>query len=324
MKRRAFLGLAASAASLPDALRLARAQLVYPTRPVHLIVGYAAGGGTDIAARVVGQWLSVRLGQSFIIDNRPGAGSNIGAELVVHAPPDGYTLLMATAANAINATFYEKLNFNVITDIVPVAGIMRVPQVMVVNPMFPAKTVSDFIAYAKAHPGSINFASAGAGGTDHMAGELLKITAGVNMTHVPYRGLAPALTDLLGGQVQVVFSSLPAAIEYVRANKLRALAVTGASRSEALPDIPTVGDLFPGYEASQWYGVGAPRNTPVDIVSRLNKEVNAALDDPMMRNRLADLGGMPLPGSASVFGQLIAADTEKWGKVVKTAGLKAE
>jgi tripartite-type tricarboxylate transporter receptor subunit TctC len=296
----------------------------YPLRPIHLVVGYAAGGGTDIAARVLGQWLSERLGQSVVIDNRPGATTNIGTELVVHAPPDGYTLLMATASNAINATLYEKLNFNFIADTVPVAAMMRVPQVMVVNPSFPTKTVPEFIAYAKSHPGGVNFASAGAGGTDHMAGELLKLTAGIGMTHVPYRGAAPALTDLLGAQVQVVFSSMPAAVEYVRANKLRALAVTSAARSEALPEVPTVDDLFPGYEASQWYGVGAPKNTPAEIVNRLNREINAALDDPKMRSRMIDLGGTPLPGSPAEFGRLIAADTEKWGKVVKAAGLKVD
>jgi tripartite-type tricarboxylate transporter receptor subunit TctC len=308
---------------LPVVPRLAQAQ-AYPTRPVHLVVGYAAGGGTDIAARILGQWLSERLGQSVVVDNRPGATTNIGTEMVVHAPPDGYTLLMATASNAINATLYENLNFNFVADIVPVAGMIRVPQVMVVNPSFPAKTVAEFIAYAKAHPGGINFASAGAGGTDHMAGELFKLTAGVSMTHVPYRGAAPALTDLLGGQVQVNFASVPSAVEYIRANKLRALAVTSASRSAALPEIPTVDDLFPGFEASQWYGVAAPKKTPAEIVNRVNREVNAALDDPKMRSRLVDLGGTPLPGSPAEFGRLIAADIEKWGKVVKASGLKAD
>jgi tripartite-type tricarboxylate transporter receptor subunit TctC len=302
---------------------MARAQ-TYPMRPVRLVVGYAAGGGTDIAARLIGQWLSGRLGQKFAIENRAGAATNIGTEVVVRASPDGYTLLLATATNAVNATLYERLSFNFIKDIAPVAGVMRVPQAMVVNPSFAAKTVPEFIAYAKANPGSINFASADAGGTDHMAGELFKITAGVTMTHVPYRGLAPALTDLLGGQVQVIFSSLPAAIEYVRAEKMRALAVTSATRSEALPEVPTVGELFPGFEASQWYGLGMPKNTPDEIVAKLNKEINAGLDDPKMKSRIAELGGTPLPGSPSDFGRLIASDTEKWGKVVKLAGLKAD
>jgi tripartite-type tricarboxylate transporter receptor subunit TctC len=295
LPRRQFLHLAAGAAVVPALSGIARAQ-TYPTRPVRLVVGYAAGGGTDIAARLIGQWLSGRLGQQFAIENRAGAATNIGTEVVVRASPDGYTLLLATATNAVNATLYERLSFNFIKDIAPVAGVMRVPQVMVVNPSFPAKTVPDFISYAKANSGSINFASAGAGGTDHMAGELFKITAGVTMTHVPYRGLAPALTDLLGGQVQVIFSSLPAAIEYVRADKLRALAVTSATRSEALPEVPTVGELFPGFEASQWYGLGVPKSAPDEIVAKLNKEINAGLDDPKMKSRIAELGGTPLPG----------------------------
>jgi tripartite-type tricarboxylate transporter receptor subunit TctC len=323
LPRRKFLHLAAGAALLPAVSRIARAQ-TYPARPVRLVVGYAAGGGTDIAARLIGQWLSERIGQQFAIENRPGATTNIGTEVVVRASPDGYTLLMATASNAINATLYARLGFNFINDVAPVAGMMRVPQVMVVNPLFPAKTVPDFIAYARANPGSINFGSAGAGGTDHMAGELFKMTAGVALTHVPYRGAAPALTDLLGGQLQVIFSSLPSAIEYVRAEKLRALAVTSARRSDALPEIPAVAELFPGYEASQWYGVSAPKMTPAAIVDKLNKEINAALNDAKMQGRIADLGGTPLPGSASDFGSLIAADTEKWSKVVKLAGLKVE
>jgi tripartite-type tricarboxylate transporter receptor subunit TctC len=321
--RRRFLHLAAAAAAIPAVSRIASAD-AYPSRPVHLVVGYAAGGGTDIAARVLGQWLSERMGQSFVVDNRPGATTNIGTEFVVHAPPDGYTLLVVTAANAVNATLYEKLNFNFIADILPVAGMMRVPQVMVVNSSFPAKTVPEFVSYAKTHPGNINFASAGAGGTDHMAGELFKISAGVSMTHVPYRGLAPALTDLLGGHVQVVFSSFPAAVEYVRANKLLALAVTSANRSDTLPHIPTVAEFFPGFEASQWYGIGGPKNTPAEIVNQLNREISAALNDSKMQSRIVDLGGTPLPGSPSDFGRLIAADTEKWGKVVKAAGLKAD
>jgi tripartite-type tricarboxylate transporter receptor subunit TctC len=321
--RRTFLHLAAGAAALPAVLRIARAQ-AYPSRPVRLVVGYAAGGGTDITARLIGQWLSERLNQQFVIENRGGAGTNIGTEAVAKAAPDGYTLLLATAANAVNATLYGKLNFNFMADFAPVAGIIRVPQVMVVNPSFPAKTVPEFIAYAKTNPDKINMASAGAGGTDHMAGELFKIRAGVSMVHVPYRGLSAALSDLLGGQVQVVFSSLPAAIEYIKAGRLRALAVSSATRSEALPDIPTVGDFFPGYEASQWYAVAAPTNTPAEIVEKLNKEINAALNDPKMQARLADLGGTPLVGSSADFGRLIAADTEKWGKVVREGNIKPE
>jgi len=291
---------------------------------VRIVVGYAAGGGTDIVARLIGQWLSERLGQQFVIENRTGAATNIGTEAVVRAPADGYTLLLAHTANAINATLYEKLNFNFIRDITPVAGIIRVPSVMVVNPSLPAKTVPEFIAYAKANPGKINMGSGGAGGPDHMSGELFKTMTGVNMIHVPYRGLSPALSDLLGGQVQVIFSSLPAAIEYIRAGKLRALAVTTATRFEGAPDIPTVGDVVPGYEASQWYGVGAPNNTPVEIVDKLNKEINAGLVNPKLRAQLADLGGTVLPGSAGDFGKLIAEETEKWGKVVKFSGAKAD
>ncbi|HKD27956.1 MAG TPA: tripartite tricarboxylate transporter substrate binding protein [Xanthobacteraceae bacterium] len=321
--RRKFLHLAASAAALTAASRIADAQ-AYPTRPVRIVVGYAAGGGTDIVARLMGQWLSERLGQQFVIENRTGAATNIGTEAVARAPADGYTLLLAHTANAINATLYEKLNFNFIRDITPVAGIIRVPSVMVVNPSLPAKTVPEFIAYAKANPGKINMGSGGAGGPDHMSGELFKTMTGINMIHVPYRGLSPALSDLLGGQVQVIFSSLPAAIEYIRAGKLRALAVTTATRFEGAPDIPTVGDVVPGYEASQWYGVGAPNNTPVEIVDRLNKEINAGLVNPKLRAQLADLGGTLLPGSAADFGKLIAEETEKWGKVVKFSGAKAD
>jgi len=321
--RRKFLHLAASAAALTAASRIADAQ-AYPTRPVRIVVGYAAGGGTDIVARLMGQWLSERLGQQFVIENRTGAATNIGTEAVARAPADGYTLLLAHTANAINATLYEKLNFNFIRDITPVAGIIRVPSVMVVNPSLPAKTVPEFIAYAKANPGKINMGSGGAGGPDHMSGELFKTMTGINMIHVPYRGLSPALSDLLGGQVQVIFSSLPAAIEYIRAGKLRALAVTTATRFEGAPDIPTVGDVVPGYEASQWYGVGAPNNTPVEIVDKLNKEINAGLVNPKLRAQLADLGGTLLPGSAADFGKLIAEETEKWGKVVKFSGAKAD
>ena len=319
--RRRFLRLAASAAALPAVSRIATAQ-TYPTRAVRIVVGYAAGGGTDLVARLMGQWLSERLGQQFVIENRTGAATNIGTEAVVRAPADGYTLLLVTAANAINTTLYEKLGFNFIRDITPVAGIIRVPSVMVVNPSLPAKTVPEFIAYAKANPGKINMASGGAGGPDHMSGELFTTMTGVNMIHVPYRGLSPALTDLLAGQVQVIFSSLAAAIEYIRADKLRALAVTTATRFEGTPDIPTVGDVVPGYEASQWYGVGVPKNTPVEIVEKLNKEINGGLANPKLKAQLADLGGTVLPGSAADFGKLIAEETEKWAKVVKFSGAK--
>ncbi len=323
LRRRQFLHLAAGTAALPIGSRIAWAQ-TYPSRPVRIIVGFAPGGGTDIAARLIGQFLSERLGQSFVIENRPGAGANIATEAVVRATPDGYTLLMVGANNTINATLYEKLNFNLIHDIVPVAGIMRVPNVMVVNLSVPAKTVPEFIAYAKANPGKINMASGGTGGPDHMAGELFKMMTGVNMVHVPYRGTAPALTDLLGGQVQVMFSTMPSAIEHVRSGKLRPLAVTTSKRSEALPDIPTVGAVMPGFEASQWYGFGAPKNTPTEIIDQLNKEINATLADPKMKARLADLGGTPLTGSRADFGKLIAVEAEKWGKVIKFAGIKAE
>ena len=322
LPRRQFLHLAAGAVVLPAVSRAAKAQ-AYPTKPVRIVVGYAAGGGTDIVARLIGQWLSERLGQQFVIENRTGAATNIGTEAVVRAPADGYTLLLAHTANAINATLYEKLNFNFIRDITPVAGIMRVPNIMVVNPSLPAKTVPEFIAYAKANSGKINMASGGAGGPDHMSGELFMTMTGVNMLHVPYRGLSPALTDLLAGQVQVIFSSLPAAIEYVKAGKLRALAVTTATRFEGMSDIPSVGAV-PNYDASQWYGVGAPKNTPAEIVVKLNKEINAALADPNMKGRLADLGGTVLPGSPSDFGTLIVQDTENWAKVVKFAGIKAD
>jgi len=323
LPRRQFLHLAAAAAALPAVSRLAWAQ-TYPTRPVHVIVGFAAGGGVDITARLIGQWLSERLGQSFITENRPGAGGNIGTEAVVNAAPDGHTLLLATVPNAVNATLYEKLNFNFIRDIAPVAGIIRVPQVILVNPSLPAKTVPELISYAKANPGKVNMASAGNGSAPHMAGELFNVTAGVNMVHVPYRGQGPALTDLLGGQVQVLFATTPGTTEYVRTGKLRALAVTTAARAAVLPDLPVVADFLPGYEASQWYGVGAPKNTPAEIVDRLNKEINAALADPKMKARFADIGGEPLTGSPAEFGKLIAAETEKWGKVVRAANLKPE
>jgi tripartite-type tricarboxylate transporter receptor subunit TctC len=323
LPRRNFLHLAAGAAVLPVMPRLAWAQ-AYPTRPVHWIVGFTPAGGNDIVARLMGQWLSERLGQPFVIENRPGAGTNIATEAVVNAPPDGYTLLLANMANAINATLYERLNFHFIRDIAPVAGISQAPLIMVVNPSVPAKTVSEFIAYAKANPGKVNMGSAGIGSAGHLAGELFKMMAAVSLVHVPYRGNAPALTDLIAGQVEVVFPSAASSIEYVKTGKLRGLAVTGATRLETLPDLPTVGESIPGYEASSLYGIGAPRNTPAEIVDKLNKEVNAALADPKMRARLADLGGTPLPGSPAQFGKLIVDETEKWGKVIKFAGIKPQ
>ena len=323
LNRRQFLHLAAGAAALPAVTRIAGAQ-TYPTRPVHIIVGYAPGGATDIMARLVGQWLSERLGQQFVIENRPGAGSNIAAEAVVRAPADGYTLLLVGVSNAINATLYDRLNFNFIRDIAPVAGIIRDTYVMVVNPSFPAKTVPEFVTYAKADPGRINFGSAGIGSPNHVTGELFKIMTGVNLLHVPYRGIALALSDLLGGQVQVAFASMPSSIEFVRAGRLRALAVTTATRSEVLPDVPTVGEFVPGYEASGWYGIGAPKGTPVEIIDMLNKEISAALADPKMKARLADLGFAPLVLSHADFGRLIADDTEKWGKVVEFSGAKVD
>jgi tripartite-type tricarboxylate transporter receptor subunit TctC len=323
LPRRNFLHLAAGAAALPVVSRFARAQ-AYPTRPVRIIVPVAPAGSADIVARLIGQWLSERLGQQFVIDNRPGGGTSIGTEAVVRAPADGYTLLMVGLSNAINATLYDKLNFNFIRDIAPVAGIDREPLVMVVNPSVPAKTVPEFIAYAKANPGKINMASAGNGTPSHVSGELFKMMTGVNLVHVPYRGGGPALTDLLGGQVQVMLASISSSIEYVRAGKLRPLAVTTSTRSDALPDIPSVGDFVPGFEATFWTGIGAPKNTPAEIVDKLNKEVNAALDDPKMKARLADLGGTVLSGSPADFGNLIADETEKWGKVIRAANIKPE
>jgi tripartite-type tricarboxylate transporter receptor subunit TctC len=321
--RRQFLHLAAGAAALLALSRIARAQ-AYPTRPVRLIVGYAAGGGTDITARLIGQWLSERFGQQFVIENRPGAATNIATDAAVRAAPDGYTLLLATGGNAINATLYDKLNFNFIRDIAPVGSVIRVPLVMVVNQSLSVRTVPEFIAFATANPGRINFASGGAGGPDHMSGELFKMMTGTNMTHVPYRSLAPALTDLIGGQVQVVFSTIPPALGYIKADKLRALAVTTSTRFEGAPDISTMGDFVRGYETSQWYGIGVPTNTPVEIVEKLNKEINAALADPKMKARLADIGGTVLPGSPADFGKLIADETEKWAKVVRFSGAKPE
>jgi tripartite-type tricarboxylate transporter receptor subunit TctC len=321
LPRRNFLHLAAGAAALPAASCFAWAQ-TYPTRPVRIIVGFAAGGGIDIVARLMGQWLSERLGQQFVIENRPGAASNIATEAVVHASPDGYTLLMVGAFNAINTTLYEKLNFNFIRDIAPVASIIRLANMMVVNPMVPASTVPEFITYAKANPRQVTMASPGIGSSPHVSGELFKIMAGVDILHVPYRSLA--LTDLLSGEVQVMFPTTVASIEYIKAGKLRALAVTTAARWDALPHIPTVGEFVPGYEASTWYGVGVPKNTPAEIVDKLNKEINAGLAAPKLKARFADLGGTPLVGSPADFAKLIADETEKWGKVIRAANIKAE
>ena len=321
LHRRKFLHLFAGAVALPTAPRIARAQ-VYPSRPVRIIVGFPAGGSVDIVARLIGQWLSERLGQQFVIENRAGAGSNIGAEEVVRAPPDGYTLLQISSSNAFNAALYENLKFNFIRDIMPVASIMRVPGAMVVNQSISAKTVPDFIAYAKLNSGKINMASAGIGSAQHVWGEQFKMMAGVNMQHVPYRGGALAHTDLLGGQVQVMFDTMPASIEHIKTGRLRPLAVTTVTRLEVLPDIPTVGEFVPGYEASGWQGIGAPRNTPADIVDRLNREVNVGLADPKMKSRLADLGGTVLAGSPAAFEKFIADETEKWAKVIRAANIK--
>ena len=323
LPRRNFLHLAAGAAALPVVPRFAWAQ-TYPSRPVRIIVPAPAGGGYDFAARLMSQFLSGRLATSFIVDNRPGAGTNVGTETVVRAPPDGYTLLLVAAANAINATLYQKLDFNFIRDIAPVATIAGAPNVMVVHPSVPARTVPEFIAYAKANPGKLNMASAGNGTTPHVAGELFKMMTGVDMLHVPYRGGGPALTDLLGGQVQVYFGPMPPSIEHIRSGKLRALAVTSAGRSQALPDIVAMSDFVPGYEASQWYGIGVPKNTPSEIIDKLNKEINAGLADPNMKARLADFGGAPLVSSPADFGKLIGDETEKWAKVIKFAGIKPD
>jgi len=323
MRRRNFLRLTAGAAALPVLPRLARAE-AYPSRPVHILVGFAPGGAADTIARLTAQWLSERLGQQFIVDNRPGAGTNIATETAVQSTPDGYTLLLVTASNAINATLYEHLNFNFLRDMAPVSGIIRVPNVMVVNPQVPAQTVPEFIAYAKANPGKINMASGGIGSTLHVAGELFKMMAGVNLIHVPYRGDAPALVDLIGGQVQVMFDLMAASLGFIKAGKLRALAVTSATRSPALPDLPTVGDFLPGYEATSFEGIAAPKGTPGEIVNRLNKEINAGLADANFQARLADLGGEGLPGTPAEFARLVADETGKWGKVIKFANIKAE
>jgi tripartite-type tricarboxylate transporter receptor subunit TctC len=321
--RRQFLHLAAGAAALPTVSRIAWAQ-AYPTRPVRIIVPFAPAGSTDIVARLIGQWLSERLGQQFIIENRPGAGSNVGTEAVVNAPPDGYTLLLVGASSAINVTLYEKLNFSFLRDITPVAGIVSIPFIMAVIPSFPAKTVSEFIAYAKGNASKVNMGSGGNGTAGHLSGELFKMMAGIEMVHVPYRGEAPALTDMLGGQLHVMFATVPASVEYIRGGKLRPLAVTTATRWQGLPDLPTVGDFLPGYEASGWQGIGAPKNTPPQIIDKLNQEINAGLADPKLTARLADLGGTVLAGSPADFGKFIADEADKWGKVIRAANVKAE
>jgi tripartite-type tricarboxylate transporter receptor subunit TctC len=323
LSRRTLLHLAAGAAALPAVSRIARAQ-TYPSRPVRIIVGAPPGGAIDILARLIGQWLSEHLGQPVIVESKPGAGTNVGTEFVVRALPDGYTLLLVAPPSAINATLYENLSFNFIRDIAPIAGIMRVPNIMSVNPSVQAKTVPEFIAFAKANPGKINMASGGNGTSAHMAGELFKMMAGVDLVHVPYRGEAPALTDLLGGQVQVMFATATVSTEHIRAGRLRALAVSTATRFDALADLPTVGSFVPGYEAGAFFGVGAPKNTPAETINKLNEEINAALADPKIKGRLVDLGGTVLVGSPADFGKLIAEETEKWGKVVKFAGVKPE
>jgi tripartite-type tricarboxylate transporter receptor subunit TctC len=323
LPRRDFLHLAAGVAALLAVSRIAWAQ-AYPTRPVRLIVGFAAGGPADIVARLIAQWLSERLGQPFVIENRPGAGTNIATEAVVRAPADGYTLLFVTTTNAINTTLYEKLSFNLGRDIVPVVSLIRAPSILEVNPSVPARTVPEFIAYAKANPGKLTMASGGIGAPSHVFGELFKFMTGVNLVHVPYRGAAPALADLLAGQVQVLFDPMPNPIEYIKAGKVRPLAITSATRSEALPDVPTVSEFVPGYEGSFWFGIGAPKNTPAEIVNKLNQEINGALADPNMKARLADLGGTVLAGSPADFGKFITEETDKWGKVIRAANIKPE
>jgi tripartite-type tricarboxylate transporter receptor subunit TctC len=321
--RRKFLHLAAGTAALPAVSRIATAQ-AYPSRPVHLIVGFAAGGGYDIVARLIGQWLSERFGQPFVIENRPGAATNIATEAVVRAPTDGYTLLLIGSTNAINATFYQKLNFDFVRDIAPVSSITQQPQAMLANPSFPAKTIPELIDYAKANPGKVNVSSPGAGSISHLAGELFKMMAGVNLVHVPFGGNSPALTALLGGQVDLSVASLPSSIEYIRTGKLRGLGVTTAMRAEALPDVPSVGEFVKGYDVTAWYGVGAPKGTPVDIIDKLNNEIEAGLADPKLKARLADFGGTPLVLLPADFGKFIAEETEKWGKVIRAANIKPE
>jgi tripartite-type tricarboxylate transporter receptor subunit TctC len=324
LPRREFLRLAAGAAALPAAARAAWAQQTYPTRPVHLICGFAAGGPNDIVSRLIAQWLSERLGQQFVVDNRTGAAGNIGTEAVVRAPADGYTLLLVSSANAVNATLYSNLSYNFIRDIAPVAGLVRVPNAMVVNPSVPANTIPEFIAYARANPGKINMATSGNGSTTHISGELFKEMTGVDLVPVAYRGGGPALIDLLAGQMQVMFEPTVSTIAYIRAGKLRALAVTTATRSELLPEVPSVNEFVPGYEASQWYGIGAPKSTPPEIVAKLNQEINAALADPRMKMRFSDLGGVPTPMTPAEFAKLIADETEKWGKVIRAGNIKAD
>jgi tripartite-type tricarboxylate transporter receptor subunit TctC len=321
--RRQFLQLATAAAALPTVSQITSAQ-IYPSRPVRVMVGFAAGQAIDIVTRIVAQSLSERLGQQFIIENRPGAGGNIATEAVVRAPPDGYTLLAIGSNNMINATLYQNLSYDFIRDIAPVASVYRVPQVMEVNPSFPAKTVPEFIAYAKAHPGEISFASAGNGSVAHVTGELFKMMTGVNMLHVPYRGAPPALTDLIGGQVHVMFDNMPSSIEHIRAGRLRPLAVTSAARLQALPDIPTVGDFVSGFETSAWAGIGAPKDTPAEIIDTLNREINAALAEPAVQARITDLGGLVLALTPSAYASLIAQETDKWAKVVKFSGARAD
>ena len=321
LKRRRFLELAGAALFVPALTRVARAQ-AYPARQVRLIIGYPPGGSADITARLIANSLSERLGQQFIVESRAGGGTNIATEAVINAPPDGYTLLLVAPANAINATLYEKMNHVFLRDIVPIAGIIRFPNVVVVNPNVPVKTIPELIAYAKANPGKLNMASSGNGSTIHMSGELFKMMTGVDMIHVPYRGGALALTDLVGGQVQVMFDNIPTATEFVRGGQLRGLAVTGAARSETLPDLPTVAEFVPGYEATSWYGLGAPKGTPADIVEKLNREVNTILADPKLKARFVELGATVLTGTAADFGRLVADETEKWGKVVKFSGAK--
>ena len=323
LPRRQFIHLAAGAFAAPAIARHALAD-AYPSRPVRLLVGFTPAGGNDIIARLMGQWLTERLGQTFVIENRPGAGTNIAAEAVINSPPDGYTLFVSNLSNAINATLYEKLNFDFMRDMLPVAGIAQAASLLAISSGVPANTVAELIAHAKGNPGRINMGSAGIGSTGHLAGELFKMMAGVDMIHVPYRGNAPALTDLLAGRIEVLFPSLGASIEYVKAGRLRALAVTDATRADALPDLPAVAETLPGYQAASFYGIGAPRNTPAEIVAVLNNAVNAGLADPKLKARLTDLGSVLLPGPPARFGQLIADETEKWGKVIRFAGLKAQ